>query len=129
MVYFWGINTFKVELPKYVMGIGKLVKLIGMTYIVVAVIQFRVFLSPFPSPKKNQQLITKGIFSLSRHPIYTGIFLYFIGKATEKASIFAFAIGVVFLVFVYFKASYEEALLSEKFTFYSSYQKKTRMFF
>jgi protein-S-isoprenylcysteine O-methyltransferase Ste14 len=81
----------------------------------IAILQFRIFLSPFPSPKKNQQLITKGIFSLSRHPVYTGIFIYFIGKALEKASVLGLGIGIVFLVFAYFKASYEEDLLSEKF--------------
>ncbi len=128
LAYFSSKNFLIIELPHFLFWMGILLKATGLVLILVAIIQFKVFLSPFPSPKKGQKLLTNGVFKLSRHPIYLGIFLFFLGSGISSGGVITIIVSFVFIGFAYIKARYEETLLTLKFSDYKNYQKKTRMF-
>lgn len=79
--------------------------------------------------KKSDELVTKGIYGIIRHPIYIGIFCIFVGSELVAGS--WLWISFLFLLFpLYFLGKREEMLLQEKFgKTYFLYKKKTTMFF
>ena len=77
----------------------------------LSILQMSTSLSPFPTPKKEGQLIDSGLFRSVRHPIYTGIIL-----STASWSVYSnngwqlMVAGGLYLLF-HFKSRYEEELL------------------
>jgi len=58
-------------------GIGLILSIIGILIIGVSILQLNKNLSPFPTPKVGSHLITSGLYSIVRHPIYLGILVLF----------------------------------------------------
>ena len=78
--------------------------------------------------KKKQELVTTGIYSVIRHPIYAGLCLAIIGGELVAQSYGVF-FGMALLGIGYWQAKKEEALLLTHFgNAYKSYMKRTKMF-
>jgi len=83
----------------------------------------------FKPPKKETGIVTNGIFSKVRHPMYLGSMLLFLSFVILSCSVLAFLIWIVICFFYYFVARYEEKLLLNKFgKEYKKYQEKVPMF-
>lgn len=108
---------------------GLLLAIFGATIIILALLQLNKNLSPFPTPKKNTALLQNGLFKYIRHPIYTGIILFFTGYSVYQNSFYKLAISMLLLVLFYFKSNYEEQRLEQKFPDYKLYKSKTGKFF
>lgn len=77
--------------------------------------------------KERHELVTHGIYSYIRHPIYTGIWLALIG-AELVASSYLFIVFILFLFLAYKQGKKEEALLEKHFgNSYRGYRKRTKM--
>lgn len=107
----------------------QLIAAMGLLWTILAVLSLNTLVSPFPSPKAGMQLQTKGVYAFSRHPIYSGILVVFYAWGIAQAAEYKIGIGLLFHVFIYFKARYEEKLLQQKFPEYQEYKSKTGMFF
>lgn len=83
-------------------------------------------LTPFPRPRADATLRTRGVYALVRHPIYSGLIVATLGWALWWLS----AIGVLYTVLVFFffdrKAGREEQWLREAYPDYSVYQARVR---
>jgi protein-S-isoprenylcysteine O-methyltransferase Ste14 len=78
--------------------------------------------------KKDQELVTTGIYKYIRHPIYFSAVLSITGGELVAQSYLAF-IGLVLLVGGYRQARNEEKLLIGHFgSAYKNYMKRTKMF-
>ncbi len=78
--------------------------------------------------KKGQKLVTTGIYSLIRHPIYLGFALSFIGGELTAQS-YLFVVFLPYLISGYVQGKREEKLLIAHFgDAYKTYMKKTKMF-
>ena len=84
--------------------------------------------SPFPTPVVAGELITTGLFSVARHPIYTSLVLAAFGYGLYTGSGYRLLVGLTLLVLFYFKSSYEEQLLSTKYPEYTAYRDKVGRF-
>ena len=83
-------------------------------------------LTPLPYPKEEGELVKSGIYSLVRHPIYSGVILAAVSWAIFQMSFsHLFAAGVLF-VFFDIKASREETWLSQKYPDYPEYREKVK---
>ncbi len=107
---------------------GTIILFTGVFLILAAVIQLNKNISALPTPVKNAELITNGIFKFIRHPIYTGIFLSGLGFGLFMEDIGKLFISVLLLWFFDVKANYEEEKLKEKFPAYIEYQSRTGKF-
>ncbi|AWG23188.1 hypothetical protein FFWV33_17460 [Flavobacterium faecale] len=117
------------DLPQSVKYIGLLFAIIGFIISALSVLQLNKNLTVFPTPKTDSELITFGMYKLSRHPIYTGLILFTFGYAFYKVSFLKLVIAFVLLLLFYFKTKYEEQQLLQKFSDYKEYQKKVNLFF
>jgi len=81
-----------------------------------------------PEPNPDSQLITTGIYSIIRHPLYLSLILFYTGWAIIWRSVGGGIGTIVLTVFLDRKARLEEELLQKKFEMYSDYTKKTARF-
>lgn len=85
--------------------------------------------TPNPVPKANAPLVTTGIYSRIRHPMYTALLTGALGWAIAMRSPFALFAFLNFALFLHSKASLEESLLVEKFgRAYEEYRARTGKF-
>lgn len=122
-------TPWRVELPLPAPGIlSSLLIGVGAAIIIFGFLHLRTNLTPFPTPKQKSHLVTSGIFSLVRHPIYTGLFLLFAGMALRDESLYKLIIAALLLLIFYIKSNYEEKQLSQRFPQYEKYKARTGRF-
>ena len=126
-----GITLFPLPFPQFIVqGVGFIFVIIGASIAISArktlgtnwanAYEYQV--------KKKQELVTNGIYSLIRHPIYSGLCLGLIGGELIAQS-YLVVIGFVLLVGGYLQARQEETILEKHFgSEYRSYMKRTKMF-
>ncbi len=84
---------------------------------------------PSPEPRTDSSLVTTGIYSIIRHPMYLSLIALGIGWSFIWMSMAALVASIVFAVFLDRKARLEEELLCERFPVeYKEYMKKTWRF-
>lgn len=78
----------------------------------------------------DQSLVTAGVYSIARHPLYSSLTGMFYGSALLYQNIaVALATTLIFLPAMYYRASLEEKLLAQRFSDYSAYQVRVGMIF
>lgn len=125
LVHHFGLFQF----PVWVLNLGLLMAILGIIILLLALLHLNKNLSPFPSPKLESELVTNGLYKWMRHPIYSGILLFAFGYAIYSQNEFRLLIAFALLVLFYFKSSYEEKMLCQKFDDYAAYRKAKGRFF
>jgi len=78
--------------------------------------------------KEKHQLITHGIYKYIRHPIYSGMFLSFIGSELIVGSYLVIATIIVLPIVAYLQGKKEEKILIKEFgSEYKTYMKHSKM--
>lgn len=80
------------------------------------------------NPSSASSLVTSGVFSISRNPMYVGFGLFLLGLAFYFANIASFIIAGLFFVYInYVQIKREEVALQGLFKQeYMAYQKQVR---
>ncbi len=82
----------------------------------------------FGKPQETPHVITGGVFSVVRHPIYLGAILGYAGMICMTLSLASAAILIVIVAFYVYISRYEEKLLTRRFgNEYREYMKKVPM--
>jgi protein-S-isoprenylcysteine O-methyltransferase Ste14 len=105
--------------------IGNVIATIGVLLILFAVISLRRVIQVAPEPKEGGQLIQSGAYKYLRHPIYSGIIFCVIGLFLRAPTIWIAIASLVVIVFLLFKARFEEKLLLIAYPDYEKYRKRT----
>ncbi|QSS97437.1 methyltransferase family protein [Psychroflexus sp. ALD_RP9] len=87
---------------------------IGVIIGLLALLQLKTNLSPFPSPKHHSTLITSGVFKYIRHPIYTAILMVCFSYAMLSSNGWKLMVTIGLFVLFWLKSNYEEQLLQKK---------------
>lgn len=128
LAYAWTPSWLLLELPWWAQNLGLAVAITGLCTCVLALIQLKTTLSPFPTPVAHGKLATNGVFALARHPVYTGIILVAFGYGVYSGSGYRLLVGLGLLVLFNFKAAYEEELLTQHYADYEAYKNKVGRF-
>lgn len=125
VVYF--TEVAKTEHPLFINVIGYLLVLIGFTIRWVAVISLGKLFTVSVTILNDHTLKTNGIYSIVRHPSYTGLILYYTGLGIMFNNYISLALLVLLpLAVIVHRINLEEKVLSDQFRQqYTHYQAKT----
>ncbi len=99
---------------------------LGAVAAVLGVVGLRENLTAVPRPIAGGRLIDSGVYSLVRHPIYTGIVTAALGWGLATASPVALVAAVLLGCFFDLKARREEAWLLAAYPTYAAYRARVR---
>jgi len=109
----------------YAMVIPGVIILAGAGYLARAGLK-----SVFGEIRETPRVITKGVFSVVRHPIYLGSILTYLGLIVITLSLVSFIIWIIAIIFYYYISRHEEKMLLSRFgEEYEEYMKKVPMLF
>ena len=84
----------------------------------------------FGKIRETPRVITKGVFSVVRHPVYLGSILTYLGLIVMTLSLVSIIIWIIAIFFYYYISRHEEKLLLAKFgDEYENYMKRVPMLF
>jgi protein-S-isoprenylcysteine O-methyltransferase Ste14 len=109
-----------------VWAVAALLFLFAITFVIQGLIDLGRNLTPLPYPREDGQLVQTGIYSIVRHPLYSGIILAAKAYAIGQLSLSHLAAILVLFTFFNFKAAREEEWLSQKYTEYPAYRQKVK---
>ncbi|MBO8204732.1 methyltransferase family protein [Prochlorococcus marinus] len=108
----------------YLMGI--LIIIISFIIMLVAIKDLGRNLSPFPRPINNSNLVTKGIYQFTRHPMYYSLIFISLGFFITKLSIYYLFLSISLVLIIKFKIALEEQYLKNKFKNYLLYKNEVK---
>ena len=100
--------------PDFLDVLGIILMVGGIALVIISLVSLGAALTPTPVPQESAALRTKGIYSVVRHPVYSGILVAALGFTLAVGSIWQVLLWVVLAVFFYAKAFWEDRLLAEK---------------
>ena len=106
--------------------VGFLIIIIAFIILLAAIKDLGRNLSPFPRPIKNSNLVTKGIYRFTRHPMYYSLIFISFGVFITKLSIYYLFLSISLGLIIKFKIALEEQYLKNKFTNYSLYKNEVK---
>jgi len=84
----------------------------------------------FGETREEPQVITTGVFSIVRHPIYLGSILLYLGFILLTLSPLSVLVWFLIIIFYYMISRYEEKLLTQRFgSVCEEYKKKVPLLF
>lgn len=102
--------------------IGWSLEFLGLAMVIMGFRGLGPSLTANPVPLKAAKLVTTGIYSRLRHPIYLGLILATLGMVIVNGSLIKFYFWVPLAVLLSIKIRFEEALLVTKYSNYKKYQ-------
>jgi len=112
-------DIYKIVLPSTIQYMGLLLVIIGLICFITALFTIKTL------EIYDGDLITKGIYSKIRHPMYLGFILWLIGFPIYSGAVFSFIIAFLFSGNVLFWRYLEEIELVKRFPDYKVYKTKT----
>jgi protein-S-isoprenylcysteine O-methyltransferase Ste14 len=86
-------------------------------------------LTPLPESKEGAELVTIGIYSKIRHPIYSALFILALASYLWKLRDSVLIAALLLIALLLYKARYEDQLLRDKFPESIEFQKSIPPFF
>ena len=106
--------------------VGFLIIIIALIILLVAIKDLGRNLSPFPRPINNSNLVTKGIYRFTRHPMYYSLIFISFGVFITKLSIYYLFLSISLGLIIKFKIVLEEQYLNNKFKHYLLYKNEVK---
>jgi len=101
--------------------LGTLIIIIAFIILLIAIKDLGKNLSPFPRPLNNSNLVTKGSYRFTRHPMYYSLIFISIGVFIIKLSTYYLFLTISLALIIKFKIDLEEKYLMNKFKNYLLY--------
>ncbi|HET7118305.1 MAG TPA: isoprenylcysteine carboxylmethyltransferase family protein [Hanamia sp.] len=128
VAYLFRFSKIDFAVPRWLQLTGIFFSVAGIFISLASVVTLNKNLSPFPTPKPGAELAQSGIYKYVRHPIYSGILFFEFGFSMYSENTLRLLIFFTLLILFRFKAAFEEKLLQNKFSNYTTYKKTTGMF-
>ena len=113
------MDMFRINLPNIMHYFGVILILSGVILFLTALFTIKTL------EDYDGDLITKGIYSRIRHPMYLGFICWCIGAPVYYTGIFSIILSVPFIGNILFWRNLEEQELEKKFLEYKFYRVKT----
>jgi protein-S-isoprenylcysteine O-methyltransferase Ste14 len=117
--YLCSKDPFKINLPEIARYLGLLFAGFGLVIFLIALFTIKTLES------YDGELITKGVYSKIRHPMYFSFILWCLGFPIFCDALFSLILSFLFIANILFWRYLEEKELEERFVSYKEYKKKT----
>jgi protein-S-isoprenylcysteine O-methyltransferase Ste14 len=107
-----------------VAGLGLAICAAGLLLMFAALASLRDVVQVEPEPRAGGYLVTRGVYSRLRHPIYTAILILVIGLFLRKPTLLVLIGGLAVMVFLAVKVRFEEQLLVARYPDYAAYRRR-----
>ncbi|MEW6347472.1 MAG: methyltransferase [Thermodesulfobacteriota bacterium] len=111
--------------PEYVSWLGAGLGVLGL---ILGGLSFRALgrnFRVFAAPRRSGTLITSGVYSMVRHPMYTGVIVGLGGYVLMFGALFCVPLWMAVTALYTIKSIKEERIIEAKFPEYHEYRKKT----
>jgi protein-S-isoprenylcysteine O-methyltransferase Ste14 len=126
MVFLWASWAFLCFNDLHRIELANVIRYAGISLVAIGLVVFLMALFTIKTFETYEgDLITKGIFSKIRHPMYLGFILWLFGLPIYTGALYAFVLAFVFIANVLFWRYLEEKELAERFPAYKDYKKTT----
>jgi protein-S-isoprenylcysteine O-methyltransferase Ste14 len=126
MLLLWTSWFALCSLDIYRIALPDIIRYLGISFVGLGIIIFLTSLYTIKSLESYEgDLITHGIYSKIRHPMYLGFILWLIGMPVYLGGLISFALCIVFMANVLFWRHLEEKELENRFSAYREYKKTT----
>jgi protein-S-isoprenylcysteine O-methyltransferase Ste14 len=105
-------------------GVGLAICAAGLLLMFSALGSLRAVVQVAPEPRPDGHLVTRGVYSRFRHPIYTAILILVVGLFLRKPTLLVGIGGVAVVVFLAVKVRFEEQLLVARYPDYVTYRRR-----
>lgn len=115
-----------VSVPEQI--VGGILLIAGLT---VAIMSYRALgrnFRVFAAPRRSGTLVTTGIYSRVRHPMYTAVIVLFAGYIILFGSLISVPLWLAFSTLYVIKAIKEERIITDRFPEYEEYRERTGRF-
>ena len=101
--------------------LGPVLLMLGVSMILISIVEMGPALSPWPQPPKNNNnnnkgLVTKGLYAEVRHPMYTGLLATSVGLSIVSDSATRLLLSLVLWYILDVKTNKEEEFLMEAYS-------------
>jgi protein-S-isoprenylcysteine O-methyltransferase Ste14 len=126
MLILWGSWVLLCSLDIYKIALPVIVRYLGLVLWCLGIITFLMGLYTIKTLESYEgDLITTGIYSKIRHPMYLGFIFWSIGFPIFFGALFSFILSFLFIGNILFWRYQEEKELEERFPSYKVYKKTT----
>lgn len=116
-------------LTPFVSLLGLVLMALAGVVLLVSFVALGNSLTASPLPKQRAQMVTTGMYSYVRHPIYSGLLLLSLGVVLDAGWWPQLVVALMLYLLLRVKAQFEESLLRKAYPKYAAYARKTPMFF
>lgn len=107
-------------------GVAALMGLVAVVFIGKGLLDLGQSLTPLPYPREDGQLVTSGIYSVVRHPLYSGLCLAMGAWVLATLSWPHLLWGAIVVAILLRKAHLEEQWLERKYPEYPDYRRQVK---
>ena len=100
---------------------------LALIFIIFSLKELGKSISPMPRPKENSKLITSGIYTILRHPMYYSLIIISLGLFMKSFTIYNLILTILLIFIIYNKIVIEEKYLKKKFIKYNLYKKEVKI--
>jgi protein-S-isoprenylcysteine O-methyltransferase Ste14 len=104
--------------------VGTVMLAIGLAVLFAGFMGLGKSLTANPVPNQDGVLVTKGIYSIVRHPIYLGLLSITMGLVVSSGVWAQIIVWIALAVMLVYKMRWEEVLLTAKYKGYAEYMSK-----
>ena len=126
MALLWASWMAMCETDVYRVPIPDAIRYIGLGIVVLGAVLFLTALLTIKALETYEgDLMTKGIYSKIRHPMYLSFILWLIGYSVFTGSLISSIVSIIFIVNVLFWRYLEEKDLTLRYPMYDDYKQRT----
>lgn len=114
--------------PSWLSNSARALSLVGLLVVGIGLVNLGRSATPLPTPVRDGELRSHGLYRYVRHPIYSGVMAFAIGSAIPSGSIAAAVAALALIMWLAVKARWEERRLSARYPGYSAYADRTPRF-